>query len=181
MAITKENIQQLIALQEQDAALDKVQKEMDLIPRQIAVFKADLDAAKAKVAEFKAKTLALEKLKKEKELELAAREEAVRKHSMELNQVKTNDAFKALQQEIEAGERLVVGVNTLQGGPEPEPELTRIPPEVEQRQLEGLKKFKAQRDRAAVRQPAGHPVHTRPSGEESRPGAWRPPAPYIRS
>ncbi|HAM34724.1 MAG TPA: hypothetical protein DEB40_12565 [Elusimicrobia bacterium] len=101
MAITKENIQQLIALQEQDAALDKVQKEMDLIPRQIAVFKADLDAAKAKVAEFKAKTLALEKLKKEKELELAAREEAVRKHSMELNQVKTNDAFKALQQEIE--------------------------------------------------------------------------------
>jgi len=51
VAITKENIQQLIALQEQDAALDKVQKEMDLIPRQIAVFKADLDAAKAKVAE----------------------------------------------------------------------------------------------------------------------------------
>ena len=45
--------------------------------------------------------MTLEKLKKTKELDVAAKEEAAKKHGGELNQVKTNEAFKALQHEIE--------------------------------------------------------------------------------
>ena len=43
----------------------------------------------------------VQKLQFPLELELFQKEEAVKKHSLELNQVKTNDAFKALQSEID--------------------------------------------------------------------------------
>jgi len=102
MAFTKETIQHLVAVQQQDAVLDGLQKEMDRIPREIAAIQAGLAAAQGRLAEAKAKTIGFEKKKKELELELASKEEAARKHSMELNQVKTNDAFKALQHEIDA-------------------------------------------------------------------------------
>jgi predicted nucleic acid-binding Zn-ribbon protein len=101
MAINKETIQRLVAVQEQDAVLDGLRNEMERIPREIAALQAGLESAKAKLAEAKARIIGCEKQKKEKELELAAKEEAIRKHTMELNQVKTNDAFKALQHEIE--------------------------------------------------------------------------------
>ncbi|MBI5240770.1 MAG: hypothetical protein HY926_09885 [Elusimicrobia bacterium] len=101
MAINKETIQRLVAVQQQDAVLDGLQKEIDRIPREIAALQAGLESAKARVAEAKAKTMGFEKKKKEKELELASKEEAIRKHTMELNQVKTNDAFKALQHQID--------------------------------------------------------------------------------
>ncbi len=101
MAITKETIQRLVALQQQDSVLDGLRQEMQRIPAEIAALQAGLDSAKAKVADAKARIIASEKKKKDKELELASKEEAVRKHSMELNQVKTNDAFKALQHEID--------------------------------------------------------------------------------
>ena len=101
MAINKETIQRLVAVQERDSVLDALQKEMDRVPREIAALQAGLESAKAKLAEAKAKIIGFEKQKKEKELELAAKEEAIRKHTMELNQVKTNDAFKALQHQID--------------------------------------------------------------------------------
>lgn len=101
MALSKEIFSQLLALQEQDAALDKLKSEMDKIPVEIAVLRERLEGERARLGEAKARALALEKRKKEKELELAQKEEAVKKHSLELNQVKTNEAFKALQREIE--------------------------------------------------------------------------------
>jgi len=101
MAINKETIQRLVAVQEQDAILDALQKEMDRVPREIAALQAGLETAQAKLAEAKARIIGCEKKKKEKELELAVKEEAIRKHTMELNQVKTNDAFKALQHQID--------------------------------------------------------------------------------
>ena len=101
MALTKENLQQLIALQQQDAALDKIKSAIEKIPVMIARLKEQLEAEKARAGDAKNKTISLEKKKKEKELELAQKEEAAKKHGSELNQVKTNEAFKALQTEIE--------------------------------------------------------------------------------
>ncbi len=101
MPLTKEDLQRLIALQGQDAALDKVKAELDRIPREIDAMRAALDGEKARFGEAKARMITLEKKKKEKELELASKEEAARKHGGELNSVKTNEAFKALQNEIE--------------------------------------------------------------------------------
>src|SRR5437016_3461750 len=101
MALTKENLVQLIAIQEADAALDHIKSDMDKIPVFIANLRGQIEEEKHKASDSKNKLLTLEKKKKEKELELAQKEEAAKKHGAELNSVKTNEAFKALQNEIE--------------------------------------------------------------------------------
>lgn len=100
MAFTKEQVKQLIELQKQDAQLDKLKTAMDKIPVMISNLKAQLESEKTRSAELKTQTISLEKKKKEKELELAQKEELAKKHGAELNTVKTNEAFKALQTEI---------------------------------------------------------------------------------
>lgn len=101
MALTKEALQALIALQEKDAVLDSIKKEIDAVPPRIAALKADLEGEKRHMEAAKAKILELEKKKKAKELNVAAQDEAARKHSTQLNELKSNDAYKAMQAEIE--------------------------------------------------------------------------------
>lgn len=101
MALTKENLQQLVALQEKDSALDKVKATLDAIPVMIARLKEAVEAEKAKASGAKNKVIDFEKKKKEKELDLAKKEEDAKKRGGELNTVKTNEAFKAIQVEIE--------------------------------------------------------------------------------
>ncbi len=54
------------------------------------------------------------------------------------------------QQEIERGDRVVVGVNQFQTDDKVHPPLLRIDPEVERSQVEGLKKLRESRDNARV-------------------------------
>lgn len=112
MALSKENLQQLIALQQQDAALDKIKSAIDKIPVMIARLNEQLAADKVRAGEAKNKTISLEKRKKDKELELAQKEEAAKKHGAELNQVKTNEAFRALQTEIERAKAAASQIET---------------------------------------------------------------------
>jgi predicted nucleic acid-binding Zn-ribbon protein len=91
----------LVALQDKDKVLDSIQKEIDAVPPRIAAVQADLAAEKKRMDAAKAKTLELEKKKKSKELDVAAKEEAARKHTGQLNELKSNDAYKAMQAEIE--------------------------------------------------------------------------------
>ncbi len=91
----------LVALQAQDKALDAIQKDIDSVPPRIAAVKADLANEKKRMDAAKAKTIELEKKKKTKELDVASKEEAARKHQGQLNELKSNDAYKAMQAEIE--------------------------------------------------------------------------------
>ncbi len=108
MAMTKETLIALVALQEKDKVLDARQKDVDAVPPRIAAVKSDLAEEKKRMDAAKAKTLELEKKKKSKELDVAAKEEAARKHGGQLNEVKSNDAYKALQAEI-AKEKAAAG------------------------------------------------------------------------
>jgi methylmalonyl-CoA mutase N-terminal domain/subunit len=54
------------------------------------------------------------------------------------------------QQAVEAGERVIVGVNKFTEGDEEEIELHRLDPEAERRQLERTARVRAERDAAAV-------------------------------
>jgi len=56
------------------------------------------------------------------------------------------------QQEIERGQRVIVGVNRYVTEPDVQPELLTISPAATQRQLDRLEKTRAERDGAAVRQ-----------------------------
>src|SRR5438034_7685843 len=60
------------------------------------------------------------------------------------------DAAFRYQREVDAGERIVVGVNAFQLDDEVEPELHRADPAVERKQSERLAATKARRDSAAV-------------------------------
>ena len=101
MAVSKEALRALVALQQKDAALDVIQKEIDAVPPCIAAAKADLEGEKRHMDAAKAKIVELEKRKKSKELDVASKEESARKHQAQLNELKSNDAYKAMQLEIE--------------------------------------------------------------------------------
>ncbi len=60
------------------------------------------------------------------------------------------DASFRYQQEVERGERLIVGVNSFQVDEKAPPEILRIEPEIETRQIESLRALRARRDTAAV-------------------------------
>lgn len=101
MALTKEALQALVALQQKDKHLDAIQHEIDAVPPRIAALQADLEGEKKHMNDAKAKIMDLEKKKKSKEFDVAAQIEAARKHAGQLNDLKSNDAYKAMQSEIE--------------------------------------------------------------------------------
>jgi len=112
MALTKEALQALVALQQKDKHLDAIQHEIDSVPPRIASLQADLEGEKKHMNEAKAKIMELEKKKKSKELDVAQKEEAARKHSGQLNDLKSNDAYKAMQAEIEAEKKAAGDIET---------------------------------------------------------------------
>src|SRR5213593_4148947 len=61
------------------------------------------------------------------------------------------DAAYAYQQQVDRGEKTVVGVNRYQVPEERPPELLRVPLEVEQRQADRVRRVKRERDAAAAR------------------------------
>jgi methylmalonyl-CoA mutase N-terminal domain/subunit len=60
------------------------------------------------------------------------------------------DASFRYQSEVERGERVVVGVNRYELADEPEPELLRIDPALERKQVDRVQALRARRDPAAV-------------------------------
>jgi predicted nucleic acid-binding Zn-ribbon protein len=112
MAITKEALLALVALQAKDKVLDDIQKEIDAVPPKIAAAKDDLEGEKKHMEAAKARILELEKRKKAKELDAAAKVDASRKHSAQLNELKSNDAYKAMQAEIDKEKAEADGIET---------------------------------------------------------------------
>ena len=69
------------------------------------------------------------------------------------------DSAYRFQQQLDAKEKIIVGVNKYQVAPEERPlELLKIEPEVERGQIEQVKKIKKERDQAAVKEHLGR-VH----------------------
>ena len=60
------------------------------------------------------------------------------------------DAAYRYQQEVESGERVVVGVNRYLTGSDEQVDILRIDPGLERKQVERLQAFKARRDSAVV-------------------------------
>lgn len=108
MALDKEALWALIGLQRQDSALDAIQKEIESVPPRIAALKADLESEKRRMDAAKAKIVELEKKKRIKELDVASKDESARKHQGQLNELKSNEAYKAMQAEIDK-EKAVAG------------------------------------------------------------------------
>ena len=101
----QEAIKQLLTLQERDLELDKLEAELSRVPKEIGAIRSQMAAEKAALEDSKKELTHVQGQRKEKEAELASKEESVRKHTAELNSIKSNDAYRAMLGEIEKSKR----------------------------------------------------------------------------
>ncbi|HOI41927.1 MAG TPA: hypothetical protein PK523_03195, partial [Elusimicrobiales bacterium] len=97
---TKEGVKALISVQGMDLSLDETARDLAAVPGRKAAEEAAFEARKGALAAARAEVLRLQSEKKQRELLAAEKEEEIRKHQRDLNQVKSNDAYKALESEI---------------------------------------------------------------------------------
>jgi len=88
-----------------DARLSEVRGKLAAFPKQIAEVDARLSAAKAEIEKAKAAQLAALKDRKKYELDVEQWKEKIRKYRDQTSQIKTNEAYKALQHEIQLAEQ----------------------------------------------------------------------------
>ncbi|MCB9800478.1 MAG: hypothetical protein H6757_06955 [Candidatus Omnitrophica bacterium] len=86
--------------QEQDAELYRAIGDLEDIPEQREVLKAEFEAEKNRLKELETELKTKQLTQKEKEGQLAQKEANVKKLDGQLSQVKTNKEYSALQQEI---------------------------------------------------------------------------------
>ena len=94
----------LLELQNADLRLNEERKRLAQMPAKLAELDASLGAAKAALEKAKAAQLAAVKDRKKYELDVDQWKDRVRKYKDQSIQVKTNEAYKALQHEIDQAE-----------------------------------------------------------------------------
>jgi uncharacterized protein len=97
-------LQNLLELQGVDIRLDEVRVRLATLPKKTAEVDARVAAAKAAAEQSKASQLNTIKERKKYELDVEQWKERVRKYRDQTSQVKTNEAYKALQHEVEMAE-----------------------------------------------------------------------------
>jgi uncharacterized protein len=97
-------LQTLLDLQAVDIRLLEVRSRLAALPKKTAEVDARVAAAKAAVEQSKASQLSTVKERKKYELDVEQWKERVRKYRDQTSQVKTNEAYKALQHEVEMAE-----------------------------------------------------------------------------
>jgi predicted nucleic acid-binding Zn-ribbon protein len=101
MADIKEKVKLLVTLQEKDCAIDTLRRQAALIPVQVNEQKELLATLKKEAEDSRKGLVQLQLRRKEKEIELESKEGEIKKHGLELNSIKSNDAYKALLNQIE--------------------------------------------------------------------------------
>ena len=100
----QKSLQSLLDLQALDVRLNRVRARLAAIPQKIATIEARVSAARKELEESKAAQLGTIRDRKKYELDVEQWKERVRKYRDQTSQVKTNDAYKALQHEVEMAE-----------------------------------------------------------------------------
>jgi uncharacterized protein len=98
-------LQDLLELQSVDTRLQAVRGRLARFPKRSSDAEKYITAAKAELDKSKAAQVAVVRDRKKYELDVEQWKERVRKYKDQTAQVKTNDAFKALQHEVDNGER----------------------------------------------------------------------------
>jgi predicted nucleic acid-binding Zn-ribbon protein len=106
----KDMIKSLLSIQDRDLEMDRLRSELSSIPKKIAKLKTDIQSNKTALEDAKKEVIQLQMLKKQKELDLEGQEASIRKHSTELNAVKTNEAYRALLGEIDKAKQETSGL-----------------------------------------------------------------------
>jgi predicted nucleic acid-binding Zn-ribbon protein len=91
-------------VQSVDLRLNDVRARLATFPKKLAEFDARIAAARGEVHRSKAAQLATIKDRKKYELDVEQWKEKVRKYKDQTSQIKTNEAYKALQHEVQMAE-----------------------------------------------------------------------------
>jgi uncharacterized protein len=97
-------LQDLLDLQSIDLKLSEVRARQATLPKKSAEIDARVAAAKSELEKSKAAQLATIKDRKKYELDVEQWKERVRKYRDQTSQIKTNEAYKALQHEVQNAE-----------------------------------------------------------------------------
>jgi uncharacterized protein len=97
-------LQNLLELQSVDVRLNDVRARLAKIPQKLAECDGRVTSAKAELDGSKAAQLATLKDRKKYELDVEQHKERVKRYRDQMGQVKTNEAYKALQHEVQMAE-----------------------------------------------------------------------------
>jgi predicted nucleic acid-binding Zn-ribbon protein len=97
----KSQLQSMVKLQEIDSEIYVLRQEKDEAPAQIKALEAAFEAKKQRAAELEKASLEAQKQRKEKELELAGKEEQAKKLQGQLYSLKTNKEYQLMLQQIQ--------------------------------------------------------------------------------
>jgi predicted nucleic acid-binding Zn-ribbon protein len=95
------SLEQLLILQERDVRLHRAQKELSLIPTEEKQIASRLASQSAHFESLKQQARHIESERKQLELQVGAKEEAIRKFQTHQAQTKKNDEYQAMIHEIE--------------------------------------------------------------------------------
>lgn len=96
----KTQIANLAKLQMVDTEIYTLKREKEMIPQEIKLLEAAFEEKKSSLAQAEKVSLDLQKQKKDKEGELAQKEEATKKLQGQLYQLKTNKEYQTMLQQI---------------------------------------------------------------------------------
>ena len=102
--MVSQSLQRLLDLQHLDAQLREVQELLAAFPKKVAEVESRVTGAKAELETSKAAQLETIRDRKKYELDVEQWKERVRKYRDQTAQVKTNEAYKALQHEVQTAE-----------------------------------------------------------------------------
>ena len=96
----EEQIKFLVELQGLDSQILKIEDELIQIPKKAQEIESSFNEKSAKLKKLEDNTKALQLKRKEKEGELQAKEDIIKKYTSQMYQVKTNKEYTAMQEEI---------------------------------------------------------------------------------
>ena len=103
-------MEKLLVLQDRDSKRLGVEAQLKAVPAEIAAVEKKIAVEKAAITDARAEVMALETQKKLIETEIGSAETKLAKYKTQQVQVRKNDEFKALGQEIEHTEAAIAGL-----------------------------------------------------------------------
>ncbi len=97
----KEQLQNLISLQEIDSKIYGLQNQKAQVPEKVKALEGEFESKKVHLQELEKLSLDLVKQKKDKELELSSKEESAIKLQGQLYSLKTNKEYQTMLQQIQ--------------------------------------------------------------------------------
>jgi len=101
------DLERLIALQAADREIDRLNQEIALLPRRVSAIESKLADTRAQVEKAKAAIAVVQKDRKKLESEIQDHQQKISKYRDQSLSVKTNEQYRALQQEITFAEQAI--------------------------------------------------------------------------